>query len=219
MKKSICTTSLLAVLAATLTGCAGPSITALDAEIETARSTARTSCHQARALADQARMQAIASMPEGQQAMAMMADAMARQSEALTGKDPCAVGMNSHEARARIAQSQNETALGVARPLITAAGAVGATYAVMDGVKALGKQAGDKIEAKEGSTISVEKTSSITDTRIDAQESTVSATGPDTHGTDKSTHETIHEAPAVEEPVAEEPAAEEPAAETPAAEE
>ena len=97
MKKVLATVSALALLS----GCAMSGIEPEDVALEQARSEARAACVRARADADQARMAAIAGMDPASQGYALMADAMARQAEALGGKDVCASGLGAYEARER----------------------------------------------------------------------------------------------------------------------
>ena len=71
------------ILAALTSGCSMAKIEATDVALEQARAESRAACVRARADADQARMQTIAGMDPGSQGYALMADAMARQAEAL----------------------------------------------------------------------------------------------------------------------------------------
>lgn len=178
---------MLLVMLLGLGGCAGPEIKQSDVDMDVARSSAKASCVTARAQADATRMQAISRMPESQQAIAMMADAMARQSEALAGKDPCAMGANAHETRARIAASQNETIQAVGKPAIAAGGAVGGIWAVGKATADVAERSGNRTEINgDGNTYSNEQVTSNSDQRLDAgDESTVSATAPTVTGPDK----------------------------------
>ena len=93
-----------------LVGCGMSEITQADVALEDSRARSRTACVEARARADEARMCAIGNMPESQQGMALMGDAMARQSENLSGKDPCGQGMGAYDIRAIEVKEKNETA-------------------------------------------------------------------------------------------------------------
>ena len=83
-KKAMLTVLILAVISS---GCAMSKMEATDVALEQARADSRAACMRARADADQARMAAIGAMDPGAQGYALMADAMARQAEALAGKD------------------------------------------------------------------------------------------------------------------------------------
>lgn len=192
-----------------LSGCTGFEIRQGDVDAETARADARAACEKSRADRETARASMAEGMSETSKLSILLVDGMVRQAEALSGKNPCDTGMNVHEARVAVAKSQNETVQVVGKPAVAAAGAVGTVAVVADAAKDVAAKIGDKIDAKEGSTISVEKTTSHSTTSIDSKDSTVSTTGSATHGTDKSQHETIHEAPAAT-PVAEESTSEEP---------
>lgn len=98
----------LLILATMSSGCAMSKMEATDVALEQARAESRAACVRARADADQARMAAIGAMEPGAQGYALMADAMARQAEALAGKDPCASGMGAYEAR--VAETSIENA-------------------------------------------------------------------------------------------------------------
>lgn len=84
-----------------LTACAGPRVTSLDVELERYRMMAVVECYKSRVPS-----QAFASDPRDQ-AILLMAEALANQNK----PDSCAqiAGMNAHEARAKIAESQNAT--------------------------------------------------------------------------------------------------------------
>ena len=207
---------LVAVLVlASLTGC-GPVMKSADMrEIEMSRVDRYTACIAARQSADAARIAALDGMTAEQTAMVLMADAMTRQAEALSGKgDPCSQGMNVYEMEVAVARSRNEVIGSLGATALRVGGAVGGAIVAADAIKSVAKSAGDHINANEGSSVTVEKTTSITDTTIktgDEAGGDVTLTGPTTQGTDKSTSETIHEAtPAAEEPSAEEPEVEEP---------
>ena len=209
---------LVAVLVlASLTGC-GPVMESADMrEIEMSRVDRYTACIAARQSADAARISALDGMTPEQTAMVLMADAMTRQAEALSGKgDPCSQGMNVYEMEVAVARSRNEVIGSLGATALRVGGAVGGAIVAADAIKSVAKSAGDHINANEGSSVTVEKTTSITETNVktgDEAGGDVSVTGPTTQGTDKSTSETIHEAatPAAEEPEAE---AEAPAEET-----
>lgn len=215
------------LILASLTGC-GPVMKSADMrEIEMSRVDRYTACIAARQSADAARIAALDGMTAEQTAMVLMADAMTRQAEALSGKDPCSQGMNVYEMEVAVARSRNEVIGSLGATALRVGGAVGGAIVAADAIKSVAKSAGDHINANEGSSVTVEKTTSITETHVktgDEAGGDVTLTGPTTQGTDKSQHETIHEAapaatPAAEEPEAEtEAPAEEPAPETPEAE-
>lgn len=82
-----------------LTACAGPKPTQLDVELERYRMTAVAECYKSKVPT-----QAFAADPKDQ-ALLMLAEALANQNK----PDICAqiAGMNAHEARAKIAEAQN----------------------------------------------------------------------------------------------------------------
>ncbi|MDY0013866.1 MAG: hypothetical protein RBS40_13355 [Rhodocyclaceae bacterium] len=214
------------LILATLTGCPGPVLTQYDLDGEIARVNSRTACVQALAAAEQARADAIARMPESQQALAMMADAMARQSEALAGKDRCASGMGAQEARVRIAESQNKAADGIigslARTTLIGLGIVEGADVVKTALKQSGNHTATTITG-DGNSTSHEHNQVVSNVENNIKtgdESTgnVDLTNPNVSGPDNSTNETIHEAAPAATPAADEPEAEAEAPATEAAE-
>ena len=206
-----------------LVGCGMTEITQADVALEDARTRARTACVEARARAEEARMHAIGNMPEAVQGMAMMGDAMARQSENLSGKDPCGQGMGAYDIRAIEVREKNQTA----RSGMKAAASGSAILYGIDRLSAVAeegiKKAGDRVSqtASEGSTVGYTQervTSDATITTKAVGEGTATSGAPTVSGPDKSSA-TVHEAPAEpevpEEPEAEEPEAEFEPAETP----
>ena len=199
----------------TLTACAGPKITEQDATMANAAALSRNYCVDARARGEAARMAAIAQMDPSQQGVALMAEAMRAQAEALAGKsDPCATGMSAHEARARIAASQNEAATGlvssVVRGSIIGLGIVEGADVLKDAIK----NSGDKTSiAGDGNSYAQERvTSNVDTTTKNFGENGVATSGsPTTAGPDKSS--TVTEVVAPEEPKVEEPEVEEPGGE------
>ena len=193
--KKYLTTGLLPLLAA----CAGPKITALDAEIMQAQAAAVSACYQAEA----SRRQMPGYADARDQALVIMAEALAS-----GGKDRCAsiAGMNVYESRARIAEAQNRAAEGVTRSVVS--GAVIGT-GIVAGADVL-KTALTNTGARTTTTIQGDgNTSSHTnyDTRanIDNNLSTrgdsspVAASNPPVSGPDQSVteiHEAAPEAPA-----------------------
>lgn len=198
--------AIIALAALPLVGCAGPEITAEDASMANAAALSRNYCVDARARGEAARMEAIAQMDPSQQGVALMAEAMRAQAEALGGKgDPCAPGMNAHEARARIAASQNEAATGLVGSLVRGTLIGVGIVEGADVIKTAIKNSGDKTSiAGDGNSYAQERVTSNADTTTkNFGENGVATSGsPTTTGPDKSTHTTI-EAP--EEPVVEEP--------------
>lgn len=119
-----------------LTSCAGPKPTQYDVELERYRMAAVAECYKSKVPP-----QAFAADPKDQ-AILLMAEALANRDK----PDSCAqiAGMNAHEARARIAESQNVVFGSVAGNLIK--GAVAATGIVVAGdvMKESIKNSGDK---------------------------------------------------------------------------
>lgn len=196
----------IALAALPLVGCGMSEITQADVALEDSRARARTACVEARARAEEARMRAIGNMPEAVQGMAMMGDAMARQSENLSGKDPCGQGMGAYDIRAVEVREKNKTA----RSGMKAAASGSAILYGIDRFSAVAekgiKNAGDRVSqtASEGSTVSYAQervSSDATITTKNTGDGTATSGAPTTTGPDKSTNTTI-EAP---EPVVEEP--------------
>ena len=215
----------LLVLALLGSGCGMSEITPADVAIEDARARARTACVEAKARADEARMRAIGNLPEGQQGMAIMGDAMARQSESLSGKDPCGQGMGAYDIRAIEVKEKNATA----RSGIKSAASGSAILYGIDRAADLAEkgieQAGDKVSQKatEGSSITYTQervtSNSEVSNRALGEGSNAQTTAPSVSGPDKSSHTTIEAPePVVEEPEIEEPEVEAPEVEAPAAE-
>ena len=208
-----------------LVGCGMSEITPADVAIEDARARARTACVEAKARADEARMRAIGNLPEGQQGMAIMGDAMARQSESLSGKDPCGQGMGAYDIRAIEVKEKNATARsGIKSAASGSAILYGIDRAADIAEKGI-EQAGDKVDQKatEGSSITYtqERVSSNADisNRALGEGSNAQTTAPSVSGPDKSSHTTIEAAePVAEEPEIEEPEVEAAEVEEPAAE-
>ena len=200
--------AVLVLAALPLVGCAGPELTQYDLDGEIARANSRTNCIQALAQAETARAQAIARMPESQQALAMMADAMARQSEALAGKDRCGTGMNAAEARVRIAEAQNRTFEGLGGKVLTSSVIGLGLYTFGDVAKHGIDKAGDKTSIQgDGNSYTQERVqnTSETSTRALGDGAQANSAAPVVAGPDKSSHTTIEapaepELPEVEEP-------------------
>ena len=215
MNKTMAAVLILAALP--LVGCAGPKITEQDATMANAAALSRNYCVDARSRGEAARMAAIAQMDPSQQGVALMAEAMRAQAEALAGKtDQCATGMNAHEARARIAASQNEAATGLVGSLVRGTLIGVGIVEGADVIKTAIKGAGDRTNiAGDGNSYAQERVTSNADTTTKnfGENGTATSGAPTTTGPDKSST-TVHEAPA--EP--ELPEAEEPEVETEAAE-
>lgn len=174
-----------------LAACAGPKITALDAEIMQAQVRAVEACYQAN-------QRAIMYADPRDQALVIMAEALAS-----GGKDRCAsiAGMNVYESRARIAEAQNRAAEGVTRSVVS--GAVIGT-GIVAGADVL-KTALTNTGARTTTTIQGDgNTASHTsyDTRANTtnnmstrgESSPVAASNPPVSGPDQSTYTEIHEA-------------------------
>ena len=146
----------------TLTACAGPEITEQDSSMANAAALSRNYCVDARSRGEAARMAAIAQMDPSQQGVAIMAEAMRAQAEALGSKgDPCAPGMNAHEARARIAASQNEAATGLVGSLVRGTLIGMGIVEGADVIKTALKNSGDKTSiAGDGNSYAQERVTS-----------------------------------------------------------
>ena len=200
--------AVLTLAALPLVGCAGPEITAEDASMANAAALNRNYCVNARAQGEARRIEAIAKMDPSQQGVALMAEAMRAQAEALAGKsDPCATGMSAHEARARIAASQNEAATGlvssVVRGSIIGLGIVEGADVLKDAIK----NSGDKVSiAGDGNSYGQERvTSDATITTKNAGDGTATSGAPTVAGPDKSTSTVVEAPPEPELPEVEEP--------------
>ena len=190
----------------TLTACAGPEITEQDSSMANAAALSRNYCVDARARGEAARMAAIAQMDPSQQGVALMAEAMRAQAEALGSKgDPCAPGMNAHEARARIAASQNEAATGLVGSLVRGTLIGMGIVEGADVIKTALKNSGDKTSiAGDGNSYAQERvTSDATITTKNAGDGAANSGAPTVAGPDKSS--TVTEVVAPEEPKVEEP--------------
>ena len=200
--------AVLTLAALPLVGCAGPEITAEDASMANAAALSRNYCVDARSRGEAARMAAIAQMDPSQQGVAIMAEAMRAQAEALAGKgDPCGSGMNAHEARARIAASQNEAATGIVgsviRGSIIGLGIVEGADVLKDAIK----NSGDKVSiAGDGNSYGQERvTSDATITTKNVGDGTATSGAPTVAGPDKSTSTVVEAPPEPELPEVEEP--------------
>jgi hypothetical protein len=207
MNKTLAAVLILAALP--LVGCAGPEITAEDASMANAAALSRNYCVDARARGEAARMAAIAQMDPSQQGVALMAEAMRAQAEALAGKgDPCAPGMNAHEARARIAASQNEAATGLVGSIVRGSLIGIGIIEGADVAKTAIKNAGDKTNITgDNNSYGQERVTSNADvtTKNFGEGGTATSGAPTVAGPDKSTNTTIEapaepELPEVEEP-------------------
>ena len=137
--------------------------------------------------------------------VAIMAEAMRAQAESLAGKtDPCATGMNAHEARARIAASQNEAATGVVGSLVRGTLIGMGIVEGADVIKTALKNSGDKTSiAGDGNSYAQERViSDATITTKNAGDGAANSGAPTTTGPDKSSTvtEIAPEEPKVEEP-------------------
>lgn len=206
MKKLLSTCTALALLS----GCAMSKIEPGDVALEQARADARAACVRARADADQARMRTISTMDPGSQGYALMADAMARQAEALAGKDVCASGMGAYEARAHEVESRNKVVEGLGGKLITGSIVGAGIYTAGRVAEKSIENAGDQTNIQgDGNSYTQERVSSNADitSKNFGEGGTATSGAPTVSGPDKSSHTTIE---AAEEPVVEEPEVEEP---------
>ena len=206
------------ILAALTSGCSMAKIEATDVALEQARAESRAACVRARADADQARMAAIGAMEPGAQGYALMADAMARQAEALAGKDPCASGIGAYEARVAEVQSRNKVVEGLGGKALTSSVLGLGLYTFGDVAKHGIDKAGDKTSIQGDNNAYTQErvqNTSETSTRALGDGAQANSAAPVVSGPDKSSHTNI-EAP---EPVAEEPEIDEPEVEAPEVEE
>lgn len=195
--------AVIALAALPLVGCAGPEITEQDATMANAAALSRNYCVDARARGEAARMSAIAQMDPSQQGVALMAEAMRAQAEALGGKgDPCATGMNAHEARARIAASQNEAATGLVGSLVRGTLIGVGIVEGADVIKTAIKNSGDKTNIQgDGNSYAQERVTSNADiTAKSFGEGSATTGAPTVAGPDKSTSTTIEAPPEPELP-------------------
>ena len=119
-----------------LTGCAGPKLTSYDVQLEQYRMMAVAECYKSKVPP-----QAFAADPRDQ-AILLMAEALANQNR----PDSCAqiAGMNAHEARAKIAETQNQTLGNVAGTIAKGATAIAGIIVGGDVLKEGMKNSGDK---------------------------------------------------------------------------
>lgn len=119
-----------------LSSCAGPKPTQMDVELERYRMAAVTECYRSHTVVQPNYLD------PRDQALVIMAEALANRDR----PDSCAqiAGMNAHEARAKIAESQNQAFASVTGNLIK--GAVAATGIIVAGdvMKESIKNSGDK---------------------------------------------------------------------------
>lgn len=194
MKRTAKKYSIVALLPF-LAACAGPKITALDAEIMQHQAAAVAACYQAQ-------QRTVMYADPRDQALVIMAEALAS-----GGKDRCAsiAGMNVYESRARIAEAQNRAAEGVTRSVVSGAVIGTGIVAGADVLKSAINNAGAKTTtAIQGDGNTASHTSYDTRANIDNHLSTrgdsspVAASNPPVSGPDLSTTE-IHEAAPLEE--------------------
>ena len=173
-----------------LAACAGPKVTALDAEIMQYQAAAVAACYQAN-------QRTIVYADPRDQALVIMAEALAN-----GGRDKCATiaGMNVYESRARIAEAQNRAAEGVTRSVVSGAVIGTGIVAGADVLKTALTNAGAKTTtAIQGDGNTSSHTSYDTRANIDnnvgtrGESSPVAVSNPPVSGPDLSTTE-IHEA-------------------------
>ena len=119
-----------------LTACAGPKLTSYDVQLEQYRMMAVAECYRSRVPP-----QAFAADPRDQ-AILLMAEALANQNR----PDSCVqiAGMNAHEARAKIAESQNQALGSGLSSMIKGATAIAGIVVAGDVMKESIKNPGDK---------------------------------------------------------------------------
>lgn len=119
-----------------LAGCTGPKLTSYDVQLEQYRMMAVAECYKSKVPP-----QAFAADPRDQ-AILLMAEALANQNK----PDSCAqiAGMNAHEARAKIAESQNATLGNVTGTIAKGAMAITGIVVGGDVIKEGMKNSGDK---------------------------------------------------------------------------
>ena len=119
-----------------LTGCAGPKLTSYDVQLEQYRMMAVAECYKSKVPP-----QAFAADPRDQ-AILLMVEVLANQNK----PDSCAqiAGMNAHEARAKIAETQNQTLGNVAGTIAKGATAIAGIIVGGDVLKEGMKNSGDK---------------------------------------------------------------------------
>lgn len=127
---------ILFVAVVFLASCAGPKVTNLDVELERYRMAAVTECYKSKVPT-----QAFATDPRDQ-ALLLMAEALVNQNR----PDTCAqiAGMNAHEARVKIAETQNSALGTVTGNLVKGATAIAGIIVGGDVVKTGMKNSGDK---------------------------------------------------------------------------
>lgn len=124
------------LLVGSLFGCAGPKLTSYDVQLEQYRMMAVAECYRSRVPP-----QAFAADPRDQ-AILLMAEALANQNK----PDSCAqiAGMNAHEARAKIAETQNQALGSGLSSVIKGATAIAGIVVAGDVMKESIKNSGDK---------------------------------------------------------------------------
>ena len=127
---------LIILLVGSLFGCTGPKLTSYDVQLEQYRMMAVAECYKSKVPP-----QAFAADPRDQ-AILLMAEALANQNK----PDTCAqiAGMNAHEARAKIAESQNATLGNVTGTITKGAMAITGIIVGGDVIKEGMKNSGDK---------------------------------------------------------------------------
>lgn len=127
---------LIILLVGSLFGCAGPKLTSYDVQLEQYRMMAVAECYRSRVPP-----QAFAADPRDQ-AILLMAEALANRDR----PDSCAqiAGTNAHEARAKIAESQNQALGSGLSSVIKGATAIAGIVVAGDVMKESIKNSGDK---------------------------------------------------------------------------
>ena len=127
---------MIMLLPILITSCVGPKLTSYDVQLEQYRMMAVAECYKSKVPP-----QAFAVDPRDQ-AILLMAEALANQNR----PDSCAqiAGMNAHEARAKIAETQNQTFGNVAGTIAKGATAVAGIIVGGDVLKEGMKNSGDK---------------------------------------------------------------------------
>ena len=147
-------------LGAFLTGCAGPKVTELDAQIAMMQAETARACYAAEA--DKARASTATHYADARDAaLIIMAEGLAGRSK----PDPCANhGMNVYESRVKIAESQNQGAASITRSVISGAALVTGIVATADVLNNAVKNAGHNTTTSVGDNSEVKMDSSKHDT-------------------------------------------------------
>ena len=160
--KKIMATGL--VMALGCTACAGPKVTALDAEIAAAQAETARACYAAEEAKAQART-ATQYVDARDAALVVMAEALAGRDR----QDPCADrGMNVYESRVKIAEAQNQGAASITRSVISGAALISGIVATAEVLNNAVKNAGHNTTTSIGDNSEVKMDSSKHDTKSES---------------------------------------------------